>query len=224
MKRFIIAAAIALATSLSAFAQGEQSVDLGLNVGAGFITAQQKISATAGGQSSSTTQSGLGFYLNVGASSDLGLAGLGYTMDIFFDHWSLSPDEVAAGVTSNTKENYLGFAMQLNIALDVSESVCFRPFFGPGFSYGLSSKTHGHTEVDYGGQHYEEDTNKNNYEKNSGYSRTDAYLTVGADILLKPAHLRIRGGVDFGMWDRDTIENSKTKDGPNLRLGVAYLF
>ena len=216
MKRFIIATAIALATSISAFAQGEQSVDLGLNVGAGFITAQQKTSATAAGQSFSSTQSGLGFYLNVGASSDLGLAGLGYTMDIFFDHWSLSPDEVAAGVTSNTNESYLGFALQLNVPINASESVCLRPFFGPGFTYGLSSKTHGEA----GGQTID----TNNYEKNSGYSRSDAYLTVGADILLKPAHLRIRGGVEFGMWDRDTIENSKTKDGPNFRLGVAYLF
>ncbi|MBP5302175.1 MAG: outer membrane beta-barrel protein [Bacteroidales bacterium] len=217
MKKLLITV-LALATAFTAFAQGEQKVDLGLNVGAGFISAQQKGSTTFNGQKFESNSDGLGYYLNIGADGDLGLAGLGYAMDLFFDHWKLWPED--GDNNSYTTENYLGYALQLNFPINTSESVCLRPFFGPGFAYGLSSKSH--AEGDVAGQHFEEDTN--NYEKNSGYSRSYAYITLGADVLLKPANLRIRGGVDFGMWDRATAKESKVKDGPNFRLGVAYLF
>ena len=83
MKKLLLLA-IALVSGISVFAQSESQSesDLGLSVGAGIITAQQKVSTTVMGTTTNSTQSGPGFYLNLGFNNDLGLGGLGYTMDV----------------------------------------------------------------------------------------------------------------------------------------------
>ena len=124
----------------------------------------------------------------------------------------LLPDAVA-------RENYIGFAMAINVPINASETLSLQPFFGPGFSWGLSSKT------DWTNPITNQKETLDNYDEDTHYLRQYSYLTVGADILLKSLHLRLRGSVDFGMWDRySSVKEITTKDGPNLRLGVAYLF
>ena len=214
MKKLLLLA-IALATGISVYAQTESN--LGLSAGAGIIMAKQKGSTTMMGTTTTSTTSGPGFYLNLGFNNDLGLGGLGYTMDFFFDHWALSDDAGTSDAVA--KENYLGFAMAINVPLDASETLSLQPFFGPGFSWGLSSKTDWTNPVS--GQKETLD----NYDEDTHYLRQYSYLTVGADVLLKSLHLRLRGSVDFGMWDRyGSVKEMTAKDGPNLRLGLAYLF
>ena len=213
MKKILILS-IALVSGVMAFAQEGQ--DFGLSAGGGMIMAKQKSSTSIAGQKTTSTDSGVGFYLNAGLSSDLGLGGLGYTMDLFFDHWFLSPDEGDSDAT--VRENYLGYALALDITFNASETLALSPFFGPGFSYGLSSKTKWTNPVS------KQEETMNNYDKDSKYQRLYSYLTIGADVLIKPAHLRLRGAVDFGMWDRySSVKEITTKDGPNFRLGIAYL-
>ena len=214
MKKILILS-IALVWGMVAFAQEGQG--FGLSAGGGMIMAKQKSSTSIAGQKTTSTDSGVGFYFNAGLSSDLGLGGLGYTMDLFFDHWFLSPDEGDGDAT--VRENYLGYALALDITFNASETLALRPFFGPGFSYGLSSKTKWTNPVS------KQEETMNNYDKDSKYQRLYSYLTIGADVLIKPAHLRLRGAVDFGMWDRySSVKEITTKDGPNFRLGIAYLF
>lgn len=218
MKRLLLLA-IALVSGITVFAQTESQTELnlGLSVGAGIITAQQKGSTTVMGTTTTSNTSGPGFYLNLGFNDDLGLGGLGYTMDLFFDHWALSDDQGSSDAVA--RENYFGFATAINVSLDASETLSLQPFFGPGFSWGLSSKT------DWTNPISGQKETLNNYDEDTHYLRQYAYLTVGADILLKSLHLRLRGSVDFGMWDRySSVKEITTKDGPNLRLGVAYLF
>lgn len=218
MKRLLLLA-IALVSGISVFAQTESQSEsnIGFSVGTGIIMAQQKGSTTMMGTTTTSTSSGPGFYINLGFNNDLGLGGLGYTMDIFFDHWALSDD--AGSSDAVARENYIGFAMAINVPLKASETLSLQPFFGPGYAWGLSSKTDWTNPI----------TNKkevlNNYDEDTHYQRQYAYLTVGADILLKSLHLRLRGSVDFGMWDRySSVKEMTAKDGPNLRLGLAYLF
>lgn len=218
MKRLLLLA-IALVSGITVFAQTESQTELnlGLSVGAGIITAQQKGSTTVMGTTTTSNTSGPGFYLNLGFNDDLGLGGLGYTMDLFFDHWALSDDQGSSDAVA--RENYFGFATAINVSLDASETLSLQPFFGPGFSWGLSSKTDWTNPISGNKETLD------NYDEDTHYLRQYAYLTVGADILLKSLHLRLRGSVDFGMWDRySSVKEITAKDGPNLRLGVAYLF
>ena len=206
---------IALSMGVSVFAQSESG--LGINAGAGIIMAKQKGSTTMMGTTTNSTTSGPGFYVNFGFNNDLGLGGLGYTMDLFFDHWALSDDAGTSDAVA--RENYIGFAMAINISLDASETLSLQPFFGPGFSWGLSSKTDWTNPISGNKE------TTDNYDEDTHYLRQYSYLTVGADVLLKSLHLRLRGAVDFGMWDRySSVKEITAKDGPNLRLGVAYLF
>lgn len=218
MKRLLLLA-IALVSGISVFAQTESQSEsnIGFSVGTGIIMAQQKGSTTMMGTTTNSTSSGPGFYINLGFNDDLGLGGLGYTMDIFFDHWALSDD--AGSSDAVARENYIGFATAINVPLKASETLWLQPFFGPGYAWGLSSKTTWTNPI----------TNKeevlDNYDEDTHYQRQYAYLTVGADILLKSLHLRLRGSVDFGMWDRyGSVKEINAKDGPNFRLGMAYLF
>ena len=218
MKRLLLLA-IALVSGITVFAQTESQTELnlGLSVGAGIITAQQKGSTTVMGTTTTSNTSGPGFYLNLGFNDDLGLGGLGYTMDFFFDHWALSDDQGSSDAVA--RENYFGFATAINVSLDASETLSLQPFFGPGFSWGLSSKTDWTNPISGNKE------TMDNYDEDTHYLRQYSYLTVGADILLKSLHLRLRGSVDFGMWDRySSVKEITAKDGPNLRLGVAYLF
>lgn len=218
MKRLLLLA-IALVSGITVFAQTESQSEsnVGFSVGAGIITAQQKGSTTMMGTTTNSTTTGPGFYLNLGFNNDLGLGGLGYTMDIFFDHWALSDD--AGSSDAVARENYIGFATAINVPLKASETLWLQPFFGPGFSWGLSSKT------DWTNPISGKQETLDNYDEDTHYQRQYAYLTVGADVLLKSLHLRLRGSVDFGMWDRyGSVKEITAKDGPNLRLGLAYMF
>ena len=222
MKKLLLLA-IALVSGISVFAQTESQTEsqsesnVGFSVGTGIIMAQQKGSTTMMGTTTTSTSSGPGFYINLGFDNDLGLGGLGYTMDFFFDRWALSDD--AGSSDAVARENYIGFATAINVPLKASETLLLQPFFGSGYAWGLSSKTDWTNPI----------SNKkeilDNYDEDTHYQRQYAYLTVGADILLKSLHLRLRGSVDFGMWDRySSVKEMTAKDGPNLRLGLAYLF
>ena len=215
MKKILVLT-LAIVLGISAYAQSESKPGF-ISAGGGIVIAKQKGSTSMMGTTTTSTTSGPGFYLNFGMTNDLGLGGLGYAMDLFFDHWLLSDDEGSSDAVA--KENYIGFVIALNLTLDASETLSLMPFFGPGFSYGLSSKTKWTNPISG------EKETLDNYAEDTHYLRQYSYLTVGADVLLKSLHLRLRGSVDFGMWDRyASVKEITTKDGPNLRLGIAYLF
>ena len=211
MKKLFIISLLALMS----FSAGAQIIDLG----GGMILAKQKSSMKYNGMSSESSASGPGFYLNAGTTSML-TEGIGYTIDLFLSHWTLTADEEDP-TNSKTNENNIGFVYALSFRFPVSESMVFSPYFGPAMMYGLSSKSTGKNPVD------DSTVTTNNYDKNDlgySYSRLDTFITVGAAVDIIPSNLRLSFGVDFGMWNRISgVKDSKLKDGPNIRFGIAYL-
>ncbi|MBP5504943.1 MAG: PorT family protein [Bacteroidales bacterium] len=199
-KVFAIAAALML-LGTTAFAQ---------SFSAGYVQSTANNNGTNGVAN--------GFYAGVGYTAQIA-PGLNLNPGLYYELLTSSSAASAIIATNNSKttEHYLNVPFHVSYGFDLAPTFRLSVFAGPTANFGIASKTHSSTNVVIVGNV----TNDTDNYASGNYGRFD--IMVGGGVCAELSKkIRIVGGYDLGLMDRNTTDNGTYKR-TRFYVGAAYV-
>lgn len=209
MKKVFLTLALVAVAASSAFAQD-------LSVGAGYLNSVAKTTINSNASSNAMN----GAYLGIGVAMPIHKnisvnSGLYYSL--LAGESSTSVLGGALSGSSKTMEHYFNVPVHINFAYDLAKGIKVFAFAGPTVNLGLASST-----TLTGSVLGSSSTSKvDNYADDSQYGRFDLLVGGGAGIQVRS--IKIYGGYNYGLIDRNANENVKLNRS-EIVAGVAFCF
>ena len=218
----ILTAAIALAVSMSAFAQSNFSIGIGETLRHRMGTNEMATNALTSAQSGLMIEATYGYDF----SDYVGLtAGARFSFEGIYNKKVVDLKILGVKMQSKWLNNFLEVPVNVKFHVNPGSAVDFFVAAGPTFSFWAGSTIKTYTEVVSPDGNV--NVNKSNlFEKDNNYfnrCNIGAGLTLGLDII---DHIRVTLGYDYYFLDqisKGTTGAGTLKNGCG-RLGVAYIF
>lgn len=180
----------------------------------------QDIRVSAGHADSKFTDSDVpneGFFVGLTAEKALSGAIRFSTGLIYSCTGGVQPGSFAPG-NVNVKEHYFSVPIHAVTRIGITRTVFIVLEAGPSVSIGIASNS---TDPVSGGAVPGESPYRNLYGGDSNYGRFD--ITAGGQVGLEYRRLRVFGGCDYGLFDRDFRESEELHR-TEIVAGVAFRF